>query len=268
MHTQLTQAQIDHYHQNGFVVIEDFLTPQELAIWRQYVDEAVQQREDRKLADGRMRAGDSYYDKVFVQRINLWNDHDGMRELMFDPRLGEMAATFAGVDGIRIWHDQALNKPPWGNPTGWHLDNPYWSFSSHDAISIWVALDDSTLENGCLYFMPGTHKTATFDNSNIGQNIGDLFEVYPQWAALSTVAAPMKAGSCSFHNGLVAHGAGANMTPGWRRAMTCAYMPDGSTFNGKQNVLPDEMIARLEIGDLLDEDAQNPLIYHKSKVLS
>jgi hypothetical protein len=45
-------------------------------------------------------------------------------------------------------------------------------------------------------------------------------------------------------------------------------MPDGSTFNGKQNVLPDEMIARLEIGDVLDEDAQNPLIYHKSKVLS
>ncbi|MBZ0300995.1 MAG: phytanoyl-CoA dioxygenase family protein, partial [Anaerolineae bacterium] len=77
--------------------------------------------------------------------------------------------------------------------------------------------------------------------------------------------APMKAGSCSFHNGLVAHGAGANMTPGWRRAMTCADMPDGSSLNGQKNVLPDAMVARLKIGDVLEDDAQNPLIYHQSK---
>ena len=75
----------------------------------------------------------------------------------------------------------------------------------------------------------------------------------------------MKAGSCSFHNGLLAHGAGANMTPGWRRAMTCAYMPDGSTFNGIENVLPPDMIERLEIGALIDDDSQVPLIYHPTK---
>jgi ectoine hydroxylase-related dioxygenase (phytanoyl-CoA dioxygenase family) len=265
MHSELTQEQIQFYQDNGFVVIDNFLTPDELALWRQYVDEAVRQREDRKLADGRMRAGDSYYDNVFVQRINLWQDHAGMRQLMLDARLGKMAADLAGVDGIRIWHDQALIKQPWANPTGWHLDNPYWSFYSRQAISIWVALDDATLENGCLYFLPGTHQTATFDNSGIGQNIGDLFKVYPQWASIKSVAAPMKAGSCSFHNGLTAHGAGANMTPGWRRAMTCAYMPDGSTFNGQQNVLPPEMVARLKVGDVIEDDAQNPLIYHRTK---
>jgi len=265
MHSQLTPEQIDSYRENGFVVLHDFLTPDELDTWRRHVDEAVARREDRKLSDGRMRAGDSYYDHVFVQRINLWQDHAGMRELMLDSRLGKLAAELAGVEGIRIWHDQALIKQPWANATGWHLDNPYWSFSSRAAISIWVALDDATYENGCLYFVPGTHKTATFDNADIGQNMGDLFKVYPQWAALRSVAAPMKAGSCSFHNGLVAHGAGANMTPGWRRAMTCAYMPDGSVFNGRQNVLPDEMIARLQIGDGLDDDRQNPLIYHRTK---
>ena len=265
MNTDLTSQQIEFYQENGYIILHDFLTPDELATWRQYVDEAVQQRDDRKLADGTMRAGDSYYDQVFIQRINLWNDHDGMRQLMLDPRLGKMAATLAGVDGIRIWHDQALIKQPWANPTGWHLDNPYWSYSSRDAISIWVALDDSTLENGCLYFVPGTHKTATFDNSGIGQNMGDLFKVYPQWANMQSVAGPMKAGSCSFHNGLLAHGAGANMTPGWRRAMTCGYMPDGSTFNGIKNILPDDMMQRLTVGDVLDDDAQNPLIYHKTK---
>jgi ectoine hydroxylase-related dioxygenase (phytanoyl-CoA dioxygenase family) len=71
----------------------------------------------------------------------------------------------------------------------------------------------------------------------------------------------MKAGSCSFHNGLTIHGANANMTPGFRRAMTCAYMPSGSTFNGTQNILSDDSIATLSIGDVLQDEQQNPLLY-------
>jgi ectoine hydroxylase-related dioxygenase (phytanoyl-CoA dioxygenase family) len=71
----------------------------------------------------------------------------------------------------------------------------------------------------------------------------------------------MKAGSCSFHNGLTIHGAHANMTAGYRRAMTCAYMPEGAVFNGIQNILSDADFSRLKIGDLLNNDALNPLIY-------
>lgn len=56
-------------------------------------------------------------------------------------------------------------------------------------------------------------------------------------------------------------GAGANMTPGYRRAMTCAYMPEGSTFNGKKNILPDDYVASLSVGDVLDNDALNPVVW-------
>ncbi|MEE2657579.1 MAG: phytanoyl-CoA dioxygenase family protein [Candidatus Latescibacterota bacterium] len=264
MKTDVTADQINEYQTRGFVVIEDFLTLEELQTWRERVDDAVARRQKSKLANSDAESGDSYYDKVFTQRLNLWMDHEGVRKLMVDPRLGEMATKLAETGGIRIWHDQALIKEPWANPTGWHLDNPYWSFSSRDAISIWVALDDATLENGCLYFLPGTHKDATWDNAPIGENISDLFDTYPQWAKMTSVAAPMKAGSCSFHNGLLAHGAGANMTPGRRRAMTCAYMPDGCTFNGKANVLPPDYLATLKERDLLDNDEQNPLIYRQA----
>jgi phytanoyl-CoA hydroxylase len=269
MNAALSTQQIESYQSNGFIVIDDFLNTLELAAWREAVDEAIASRGNTKLAgrekDAKWQAGDGYYDRVFVQRINLWQDSTAMRKLMLDPRLGKMAAELAGVDGIRIWHDQALIKQPWGNPTGWHLDNPYWSFSSRDAISIWVALDDVTQDNGCLYFIPGTQQTATFDNAGIGQNIGDLFRVYTAWSTLEAKPAIMRAGSCSFHNGLVAHGAGANMTPKARRAMTCAYMPDGSTFNGQQNVLPDSYAGQLHKDDVLDNDEQNPLIYHVGK---
>lgn len=183
---------------------------------------------------------------------------------MLDERIGKMASQLSGADGIRIWHDQALIKRPWANPTAWHLDTPFWSFSDRRAISIWIALDDATLENGCLFFLPGSHRVTSFDRITIGRNMDGIFDVYPQLKNSKTVAAPMKAGSCSFHNGLTVHGANANMTPGFRRAMTCAYMPDGNTFNGEPNILPDAYLHSLKIGDVLNNDQQNPLIYHVS----
>ena len=266
MNTTVTQEQIDFYRENGFIVLHDFLTPEELETWREAVDWAVRRRgERRQLHHKDNKYKGTYYDYIFVQRVNLWMDSPEVMRLILDPRLGKLAAELAGVDGMRIWHDQALIKQPWANPTGWHLDNPKWSYSSRDTLSIWVALDDATLQNGCLYFLPGSHKTADYDDVQIGENIGDIFRVYPQWKETMSAPAEMKAGSCSFHNGLIAHGAGANMTPGWRRAMTCGFMPDGCTFNGKQNILTDEQFASYKIGDLLDDDRQNPLIYHRTK---
>ena len=60
---------------------------------------------------------------------------------------------------------------------------------------------------------------------------------------------------------MTAHAAGANMTRGLRRVITCGFMPDGSTFNGEKNVLPQYYLDTLSAGDLLDNDTLNPLIY-------
>lgn len=271
MKYQVTREQIHSYQDNGFIVIEDFLSPEELENWRATVMDAVHQRGGKKMPGKDIKVGEDdginedpeYFGKVFDQLINLWQTHEGVKKLMLDPRIGQMAADLAGVDGIRIWHDQALFKRPWANPTAWHLDTPFWSFSDRKALSIWVALDDATLENGCLFFLPGSFKSTNMENSAIGKNMDGIFEVYPQLIQAASVAAPMKAGSCSFHNGLTVHGANANMTRGFRRAMTCAYMPNGNVYNGKPNVLPDDYVKTLSVGDFLSNDLQNPLIYHK-----
>jgi phytanoyl-CoA hydroxylase len=270
MKHQLTKEQIESYRSSGFVVIENFLSEEELEHWREAVSMAVEKRAGIKIPGKEIRIGEAdginedadYFGKVFDQLLNLWQTDEGVKEIMFDERLGKMAAELAGVDGIRIWHDQALIKRPWANPTAWHLDTPFWSFSDRNAISIWVALDNATLENGCLFFIPGSHKQTNFDKITIGRNMDGIFEVYPRLKNTMPVAAPMKAGSCSFHNGLTIHGANANMTSGFRRAMTCAYMPDGNVFNGEPNILPEAYLEKLKIGDLLNNDGQNPLIYH------
>ena len=251
MNTSLTQEQIAGYRRDGFTVHPGLLSPAELAELRAAVDEAVASL-GRKRVAGSENAweddGDSYYSKVFTQKLNLWRINPTIRRFMLGPEVGGMVSALSGVPGFRLWHDQALIKEPFANPTGWHLDNPYWSYFSRDAISIWIALDDATLEND-------------FRNAGIGENIADLFKIYPEFMALGTVSTPVRAGGCVFHNGLTAHGAGANMTNGRRRAMTAGYMPEGSTFNGQQNVLPDALFKAYKVGDVLQDDDQNPRVW-------
>lgn len=267
MKNELSVDQIEKFQNDGYVVIEDFLSATELDFWREALSEAIEKRKGYKMPDRKEVYGKgddadkSYYDNVFDQLINLWQDNEKMRKIMLDERLGKMAAQLSGADGIRIWHDQALIKKPWANPTSWHLDTPYWSFTDRRALSIWVALDDATYENGCLFFLPGSNHKTTFENPGIGKNMGAIFTTYKELATNKSISAPMKAGSCSFHNGLTVHGANANMTPGVRRAMTCAYMPDGNSFNGTQNILSDDQIKQIKVGDLLNDEKQNPLLY-------
>ena len=119
--------------------------------------------------------------------------------------------TLAGVDGIRIWHDQALFKPPFGNPTALASGQPVLVvFVPRSRISLWVALDDATLGNGCMWYVPGSQKTATFEN--VGHRAEPCRPVQTatrNGAKSHPVACPCTAGSAVFHNGLTAHGAGA-----------------------------------------------------------
>ena len=264
MRDELTDQQIKFYRENGYIIVENFLDRDELAEWCQCTDQAVAERLGNSIdfLTNQMNP-EAFYAQVFTQCLRLADTHEGMRKLIHDPRIGRMGAMLAGIEGIRIWHDQALIKPPLGNPTAWHLDVPYWSFNSRDAISLWMALDDATPANGCMWYIPGSHKTARFDNVGIGENMADLFKVYPEWKAIEPMPGPCPAGSIVWHNGLTAHGAGVNMTTRPRRAMTCAFMPDGCTFNGKRNVLPEDYFNTLKIGDVLDDEKQNTLVWHQ-----
>jgi len=261
MHTQLSQAQVEAYRRDGFVAHRGLLDAGEVEELKAAVLEAIASMGRKRVAGGGadLPDQDDYNSRVFVQRLNLWRISETVKRYMLSPALGATLRALEAVD-FRVWHDQALIKEPFGNPTAWHLDNPYWSFRSRQAVSIWIALEPATLANGCMWFIPGSHRLARFDNVPIGQNQADLFAVYPEMAEIDPVGIPMAPGDCSFHNGLAAHGAGANMTRQRRMAMTCAYMPVGSTFSGQQNVLPPDYFASLSVGDELANDDWNPRV--------
>ena len=146
MKTTLTQQQISSYQENGFLLVRDFLDNQERNDLLDAVNTAVAAMGKSKIAGSNARdmvEKDGFYDKVFLQRLNLWKISPLIREMFTNAGLGEMLCKLTGMPAMRIWHDQTLQKMPWANATAWHLDNPYWSFHSRDAISMWIALDDA-----------------------------------------------------------------------------------------------------------------------------
>jgi ectoine hydroxylase-related dioxygenase (phytanoyl-CoA dioxygenase family) len=283
MDTQVTPEQVARYRDDGFVVLDRLLDDAELAEWRAAFDEAVAERAgsrvphrpDRPEAVAAMtpeqRAGYEYYDKVFTQKLFLWRSSERMGRLVLDPGLARLAADLEGVDAVRVWQDQALVKEPWGHPTAFHIDGPIFAFDTPHCVSIWVALDDATLSNGCLGYLPGTHKVRSMRNAAIGSDLGGLFEANPEWSGIEPRYCPIPAGSAVAHNGFIAHGAGANMTPGRRRAMTVVYMADGATFDRADGSAWDgawawsrEERARYRPGDRLDHDEQFPLAFARA----
>lgn len=267
MRTALDATRVGRYREEGFLIIDDFLLADELDEIADAVSVSVQELGRTKLAgvaESDTEIGDNpgtWYDRVFLQRINLWRINETIRRYVMDPDLGQMLCELEGVEGIRVWHDQTLQKRPWANPTTWHADGPNWSFYSRHAVSIWIALDPATIANGCMWFLPGSHRVTRFEPFPITESMDQVFKIYPDLFDLRAKAVELNPGSAAVFNGMIVHGAGANMTPGWRRAMTCAYMPDGATYNGQQNILTDQQIGRLEVGSLLDDECQNPVVW-------
>ena len=261
MRAEVSPREVRSYRDNGFLIIEDLLDESELEKWRAAVDGAVGAPgvSGRDLDPGQAE----YYDRVFLQRVNMWKTSGAVREVVLDERFGRLAAALAGTDEVRLYHDHALIKLPWANPTNWHADNPYDPYRSPEAIMLWIALDDADARNGCLHFLPGSHRRERLDAGAAldEANIGALLEANPHFAAIEPAMAEVAAGAGIFINGMTAHAAGANMSRRPRRAFSMLFIPGRCRYTGQPGALPAELVDRLQVGDILDDDVHLPLLY-------
>ena len=126
MKTTLSQDQITQYQSDGFIHIPGFLSPAEVAELKAAVVETARAMGKNKVggSEGHLEEGDSFYDKVFTQRLNLWKINETVKRYMLNPELGKMVCELEGIEGVRVWHDQTLIKEPFANATAWHLDVP------------------------------------------------------------------------------------------------------------------------------------------------
>ncbi len=249
---QLTsEAQRKQFDEDGFVLIGGLLEPAELARFGAAVDRGVAAR---TATDARSLAERSRYEQSFRQVINLWEDHPEVRALSFHPRIAQAASELLGVPALRLWHDQALYKEAGGRGTDAHHDQPYWPLAEANTITAWIPFEDADLENGCMGFVPGSHRFGVRKFANIFTGTGFDLEhgeeargVPPRWM-------PVKAGEVSFHHGMTLHVAMPNRSPRTRRVHTMIYFADGSTRKQSRQPHPSVDRARIPPGGLVASD--------------
>lgn len=250
----ITEGQIRFYQENGYVQLLDVLTADERAQARAALDHVLAV----KLDPQHDLSGRGENDKVFVQKINLWQVDAGMRDYVFNAKLAEIARRLAGITRLRLWHDQALVKMPGDSkPSMWHQDLPFWPMMDEGALTCWMAIDDVSEANGCMAFIPGSHRFGSLRPIQLfDPQPEDIFAQLPDEIRagkdLTPVFQPMAAGSCTFHHGLTFHYAGANTTDRSRLAISTIYMPDGVRYNGRSHPVTDDL--HLQPGDVLAGD--------------
>jgi len=217
---------VERFRRDGFVVVPDLLTDDEIDRYRTAVVDAVA---DRTAGDDRPLAERSRYEQSFTQCMNLWEDHVGVRPLTFHPRVAQAAAELLGIDAIRVWHDQALFKAAGGRPTDAHQDHPYWPMQETASITAWIPFEGATRTSGSLAFLPGSHLVGMRKFVNIFFGEPEDILADPEVADIEPVHIDVPKGAVSFHHGLTVHFADANATDRERAVHTIIYFADGNT---------------------------------------
>lgn len=147
--------------------------------------------------------------------------------LVSDNRLLDIAQLFVGPN-IALYGTHYICKPPFtGQRVLWHQDGSYWPLEPMEVVTLFLAITESTPENGCMRVIPGTHRMELQElqerkdvenvlESGLDEALVDASQ------AVDLVLAP---GDVSVHNPNIVHGSNANTSPAWRRALTIRYIP-------------------------------------------
>jgi ectoine hydroxylase-related dioxygenase (phytanoyl-CoA dioxygenase family) len=131
---------------------------------------------------------------------------------------------------VRFWHDQLFVKPPHRRRVAWHQDYSYWTRTQPMAhLSCWIGLDDSTRENGCVHYVPGSHRWNLLPITGLANDMNAIRSVLSeeQSEQFKPVAIELKAGECSFHHPLMVHGSFENCSDQPRRGAVINVFRDG-----------------------------------------
>ena len=152
-----------------------------------------------------------------------------MRAFVFAQRFARVAADLLEVDGVRLYHDQALFKEPHGGQTPWHQDQTYWPLDTDRTITMWMPLADVGVVPGTMTFASGSHRMGNLGEYGISDESQRLFDrmVAERGLSLETHG-PLRAGDATFHAGWTLHSAPANPTDRMRPVMTVIYFADGA----------------------------------------
>ncbi len=249
----------NRYARDGHICVRGLATPEEVAAYRPALlaTAAAQRWESRPLAER------DTYGRAFLQMFNLWRHDASVARFVLAPRFGRVAAELMGVDGVRIYHDQALVKEAGGGYTPWHQDQSYWPLDTDRTITMWMPLEDTPAEVGGMTFASGSHLRADVAAGGISDASHDtISRLITEHELIATTHGPLAAGDATFHAGWTLHSAKANPTDHDRPVMTVIYVADGTRVSEptEQQQLDMGWLGGRRPGDLVDSEL-NPLVW-------
>lgn len=149
--------------------------------------------------------------------------------LVGDDRLLDVAQEFVGPD-IALFASHYIAKPPrTGQAVLWHQDGGFWPLEPMRVVTLWVALDATGPDNGCLRVIPGTQTWDLQQNrtrTDVQNVLNAEMDVDPSLIDESkAVDIVLQPGDVEVHHPNIVHGSHANTSDRWRRGLTIRYIP-------------------------------------------
>jgi ectoine hydroxylase-related dioxygenase (phytanoyl-CoA dioxygenase family) len=256
----ITEAQIAFFRENGYIKLSHVLSPDSI----RYLDDTITREVHRLNTQHLPLDQRDTYGKAFLQIMNIWIQSGPVREIVFSERLAKIAADLLEVDGVRLYHDQALYKEPGGGQTPWHADQYYWPLSTDRTVTVWIPLQETPLPMGPVEFSAGSNHLSAGRDLKISDESQQVLEDALHEQGYAHVIEPFSLGEVSYHMGWLYHRAGANHTDRMRKVMTMIYMDKDMVLKEPQNSNQvndwNSWCPGARVGQII-HTARNPILY-------
>lgn len=250
----LTVAEITGFYEKGYLRPGKVFSDEQVEMLRTVVQRLTRHEDEAgrrydlldptlwpDVEDGAAAARDPAQSFDFL--FNMWLIDDDFRAAVFNPTTARWAAQLLGTTSVRLLEDNALNKAPSPHDLRWHQDYSYWPLAQPNAVTAWVALDDTTQHNGAMLMACGSQHLGERLPVVFGTGTPYLRESRP--ATVTEVGDPaelglpvevveLAAGEVSMHSSLTWHASGPNLSERGRRAIVMRYVADGTIWLGEQ----------------------------------
>jgi len=219
----ITPSEIDFFEENGYLVIRDLVDAKNLVEYQKIYDDFISgkidvgaNRRDLKGEDKKSKA------ESIIQIMVPSKQLPSLKNSYYYQKISEIARNLLGED-LEIDFDMLINKPPFSDAiTPWHQDCAYWiDMPDKRAISAWMPIDNATLDNGCMWYIPGSHKLSMRKHESTAKNGALVCEASEDEA----VYVELEPGSVVLHHGATVHYSRGNTTNSQRRAMIVNLRP-------------------------------------------
>lgn len=225
----LTNEQISFFKENGFVNGIKIMTGEQVDMLNEELVKLQSPTQEEKDLFYHYESNESEDpEKVLFHAIGAWRVTPGFHDLIWSPAYRMAAYQLLG-QSFRLFHDQLFCKPAkHGGVVAWHQDFSYWTFTRPmHHLTCWIGLDDASKENGCLYFIPGSHKWGLLPITGLAGDMNAVKDVLNDEQLVvfeQKVANELPRGYASFHHPLTMHGSYENRSERPRRAVVINAM--------------------------------------------